>query len=219
MLSGAELLELSGKADYNKTKGSVTTKKKGRMAMATVFRGMAGTMFNATWSVTDDAIEVKGKGTFKFSDISSARNTPPSARWKNGVVMVTTKTGRSLVLPYKYDQTAEAGEAYRAIAAGAGMIKDAGSSDSRTSYVTPELAQQRQKTGGLSGGTIRVIIVAAILLLVGLWIFSGGKGGGNWWGRPGGTDQDGTDRNNRNKNNRNNDTDGTDTGTGQGPWT
>lgn len=47
----------------------------------------------------------------------------------------------------------------------------------------------------------------------------GGKGGGNWWGRPGGTDQDGTDRNNRNKNNRNNDTDGTDTGTGQGPWT
>ena len=146
--------------------------------MATVFRGMAGTMFNATWSVTDDAIEVKGKGTFKFSDISSARNTPPSARWKNGVVMVTTKTGRSLVLPYKYDQTAEAGEAYRAIAAGAGMIKDAGSSDSRTSYVTPELAQQRQKTGGLSGGTIRVIIVAAILLLVGLWIFSGGKGGG-----------------------------------------
>ncbi len=49
--------------------------------------------------------------------------------------------------------------------------------------------------------------------------YGSGSGGGNWWGRPGGTDQDGTDRNNRNKNNRNNDTDGTDTGTGQGPWT
>ena len=145
--------------------------------MATVFKGMAGTMFNATWRVTPYGIHVQKKGDFKFTDISSARNTPPSARWKNGVIMVTTKTGRSLVLPYKYSQTAEASEAYQAIAAGAGMIKDEKSSDTRTAYLTPELAEQKKKTAASGSGMKGIIIVVAILLLVGFFIFGGGRGG------------------------------------------
>ena len=146
--------------------------------MSTVFRGMKGTMFNATWSITEDSIVIEKKGTYKFSDLTSIRNTPPSARWKNGVMMATTNKGDSFILPYMYDQTAEAEEAYRTIAAGANLAKDAGSkASSRSSYTSPELAQRRQEAKKSSGGIKRIIIIAVILLVAGFLIFGGGGSG------------------------------------------
>lgn len=80
--------------------------------MDMTFKGMAGTMGNKPWTVSDTTI-TRGTSIYQISDIVDLKNKPAKSRFSNGIFLLTFKGGKTLILPYSFNQTEEAAQAFQ----------------------------------------------------------------------------------------------------------